>query len=101
MPNGYYNPQNICEWCNISASEDSWSDNNGQACDDGLFCTTGDVCDEGVCDGAPRNCSDGVDCNGTETCNEAGNTCQNGTPTCGDEEYCDAVADACISTCPG
>jgi hypothetical protein len=50
----------------------------GQACDDGLFCTTGETCSVGVCGGGgPRDCSG------------AGDQCNAG--------ICDEVSDSCVA----
>lgn len=54
--------------CNITAV------NEGQACDDGLFCTTGDTCQKGHCQGNPRVCPQLGECS-KGTCDEGAQQC--------------------------
>ena len=49
--------------------------NNGQACNDGLFCVTGEVCVNGQCVGTTLDCGDGIGCT---------------------NDFCDEVIDACV-----
>lgn len=42
--------------------------NDGQACDDGLYCTVSDECNNGVCEGVARDCSEN-DLAEVSTCN--------------------------------
>ncbi|HEY2773809.1 MAG TPA: hypothetical protein VGK20_07130 [Candidatus Binatia bacterium] len=62
---------------------------NSNACDDGLFCTTGDTCSAGSCGGQPKNCSDNNDCT-DDSCDEAGKKCvnTNNTAPCDDGKFC-------------
>ena len=48
--------------------------NNGQACDDGLFCTSGEACVAGQCVGLPKDCGDGIGCT-NDSCDEVINQC--------------------------
>ena len=43
----------------------------------------------------PGGCSDGLFCNGLETCNEAIDRCQPGTPPCSPDQVCDELHDEC------
>ena len=99
---GQVDPLDPCQVCDVSASRDTWSANDGASCDDGLFCTTGDVCSGGTCTGgAARECDDGVACNGAESCDESGGACVSGASTCASGEICDVASDACIAVCTG
>ena len=73
-PNGEMNPDNVCEICDVSASIDSWTDNDGVTCDDGVFCNGEDTCDAGSC-----SVHVGDPCTGGDVCN---NTCNEGTDDC-------------------
>ncbi len=74
--------------------------NEGGACDDGAFCTTGDQCSGGACIGSARDCGDGVACT-VDTCDEGADTCVNSANDavcddgafCNGLETCDAVSD--------
>ena len=99
VPEGFTNPENVCQVCDASVSPTAWSDNDGAVCDDGAFCTEADVCSAGTCAGTARDCSDGIDCTGVETCDEDLNTCVRGEPTCTAPEVCDLTADECVTTC--
>lgn len=79
--------------------------NEGEACDDGLFCTTGDECSSGTCAGpTPRDCSalDGACVSGL--CNEAADAClpqpANEGLACDDGIFCNGM-DVCsaVGTC--
>jgi len=48
--------------------------NQGQACDDGLYCTQGDQCQAGACTGQANVCDDGDPCT-EDICDEAGDAC--------------------------
>jgi hypothetical protein len=72
---GVVNPANPCLVCDGARSTTAWSNRDGVACDDGLFCTVNDVCSGGACAGTARTCSDGRFCNGVETCDEAADVC--------------------------
>jgi len=52
------------------------SADDGDDCDDGLYCTTGDQCLSGECVGTDRDCSDGDVCT-ADQCNETEDECQN------------------------
>jgi hypothetical protein len=68
-------------------------------CDDGLFCNGTDTCNEATdsCDaGTPPVCDDGAFCNGIEICNEGTDSCDVGTDVeCGPGEVCDEGIDQC------
>jgi formylglycine-generating enzyme required for sulfatase activity len=68
------NPANVCEICDVSQSMDSWSDNDGVACDDGDFCSGADECFDGSCSV------------------HAGDPCDT------DFQYCLEPEDLCVST---
>lgn len=52
-------------------------DNEGQPCDDGLFCTTGEICQGGTCGGGGEtDCDDGIDCT-TDSCDQQSDSCLN------------------------
>ncbi len=99
--NGQLDPLNPCRVCDPGRSTTAFSDNDGATCDDGQFCTVDDRCSAGMCAGTSRSCDDGVACNGSETCNEATDTCDRGTTTCDPDELCDASSDRCVLTCTG
>ncbi len=49
---GDVNPLNPCESCQAAENSQGWSGRVGEACDDGLGCTTADACDaDGFCVG--------------------------------------------------
>ena len=98
---GQINPANQCEICDTARAADAWSDRDGHACDDGLFCTQGDTCSLNTCQGSPRECSDGIACNGLETCDDITDSCQAGTTPCAPHELCDMVGDQCVTPCGG
>jgi hypothetical protein len=72
--------------------------NQGDPCNDGLFCTVNDSCDDGACSGATRDCSaeDGQ-CT-TGACNEGSNACEpqaaNEGGPCNDTAFC-TVGETC------
>lgn len=101
VPSSFTAPENACLVCAPDRARSEWSDNDGAACDDGLFCTIGDTCQSGACEGAPRECDDGVGCNGSESCDETDGACLRGASTCEPGELCDPAADACVGSCPG
>ncbi len=101
IPNGFVNPANPCQKCDTAQSTTAWSDNDGQACDDGLYCTVNDTCSSGECAAVARECSDDIDCTGTETCDETNDTCVAGNSTCDEPESCDAITDTCVTSCTG
>ncbi|MGB0589206.1 MAG: hypothetical protein ACPGU1_05950 [Myxococcota bacterium] len=77
---------------------------DGNACDDGLFCTVEDTCSAGVCGGAPRVCEDAGPCDlgvcddTTDSCGTAismdGVPCEDGDP-CTEDDAC--LAGYCIA----
>jgi FG-GAP repeat/FG-GAP-like repeat len=102
---GDTNPKNICQICLCALSESGWSNNNGEACDDGLYCNGDDVCSGGDCaQHTGLDCDDGLFCNGPEACDESADQCVAGTPPCPDDgffcngdESCAENSDACVS----
>jgi hypothetical protein len=50
--------------------------NDGSACDDGLYCTSGETCLAGNCAGSDRDCDDGDTCT-LDACDEANDACDN------------------------
>lgn len=101
VASGEANRDNACEVCDPARDDAGWSNNDGAACDDGLFCTIDDACLAGACGGAARACEDGIGCNGVSICLEEQDTCSAGENQCADLQLCDAVLDACVSTCAG
>jgi len=104
---GAFNPENPCERCDPAASADAWTPvPDGDACDDGLWCTVGDVCADGECAVEPRECPDPSSqlCQ-IGACDEEADSC--GTVTSPDGYPCDdvdscTVDDACSSgVCAG
>ncbi len=100
-PAGDHRSDASCQVCDPARNSSDWSDDDGAACDDGLYCTVNDECSGSVCGGVPRNCSDGVACNGEETCDDEDDVCEPGTSTCEADEICDVGQDACVTTCTG
>jgi len=114
---------NPCTTDTCTNNQCSFTNNNQNACTDGLFCTTNDRCSNGKCISDPRIyddnitctfdscdetydrvmhieddgiCDDSLYCNGAEYC-KAGEGCVQGTsPICNDDEPC--TADACNNT---
>jgi hypothetical protein len=95
------NPANPCQVCDPLRSSEQWSNNDGAACDDALFCTTVDACAAGRCVGTPRVCDDSVACNGVSTCDEGADTCTVSTNLCAAGFVCDTGSALCASTCNG
>ncbi|MBU1240859.1 hypothetical protein KJ865_14190, partial [Myxococcota bacterium] len=98
---GQVNPTDPCLKCDALSVTDQWSNNDGAACDDGLFCTINDTCLGGTCDGSPMNCDDGVGCNGVEACDEGAGACIEGLTTCDATEFCHVKRDICADWCYG
>jgi len=98
---GELNSDNSCEICDPTRDAAGWSNNDGAACDDGLFCSIDDTCSGRSCSGAERVCEDGVACNGVSICIEDEDSCSAGENQCGDLQLCDAELDDCVSTCDG
>ncbi|APR84097.1 Flagellar hook-length control protein FliK [Minicystis rosea] len=67
--------------------------NEGESCDDGLYCTVDDACVKGHCLGAPRTCGTAGECS-RSTCDETEHQCVV-TPI-RDKELCDD-GDACTA----
>ncbi len=101
IPNGFTNPQNICQYCDSSSFPNTWSNNDGVACNDFLFCTVNDACMFSICSGEPRECSDGIWCNGVETCDDIDDACVAGQNQCAAGEVCDVLTDTCVVECAG
>ena len=112
IADGAQNPSNPCLICDAAADRTDWTDNNGQSCDDGLFCNGNDLCLSGTCSfhsGDPC-LDDGMYCNGTEYCDQTagaclhtGNPCPDDGLYCNGFESCDEGRDACQNTgdpCP-
>jgi hypothetical protein len=124
----YLNDQCNVGFCDETANMCvSQPTNEGQPCDDGLFCFTGEVCVAGSCVGSPNLCSDGVGCtndfcddvidacvntpndskcpddglfcNGTQTCHPTLG-CQPGTNPCDASCVCNESTDSCDCGCP-
>lgn len=79
---------NPCLFCDVEQATGAWSDNDGAACDDGLFCNGEDTCLAGTCSshvGDP--CAEGDVCN--NTCNEETDDCFSpATAACEDDLFC-------------
>jgi cysteine-rich repeat protein len=68
------------------------------ACDDAMFCNGMETCDLslGCLPGTPVDCPDnGAFCDGTEYCDETGDTCISGGDPCASGERCNEESDAC------
>jgi|GEM_PF-3120513 len=87
--------------------------NEGQACDDGLYCTLGETCQAGSCLSTQAvECDDGDPCT-DDSCDEAGDACVNllvprpgdegpyGDANCGDtvDNDCDRLVDGADPDC--
>lgn len=76
---------------------------DGEACDDGVFCTENDACAAGSCvAGAPRVCMPANECN-TAACDEAAGACVDtpvvdGTP-CDDGDQCTEISSCLLGVC--
>lgn len=104
---GETNPANICLICDSQASDNSWTYNDGAACEDDVYCNGADTCLSGLCsEHAGDPCQDdGLFCNGAEFCDFQTDECTHqGTPCpddnffCTGVESCDETADQCAST---
>ena len=67
---GWTNPANLCQVCDVSRSPTAWSINDGAACTDGVFCNGADTCSGGTC-----SVHAGNPCGPGEQCDEAGTQC--------------------------
>jgi len=86
-----------CQFDSCDDAEDKCvaiSYNNGQACNDGLFCTVETTCDDGMCEGSDRDCSDLIiesQCQ-SASCDEENDTCEvdsiNEGFGCSDDSFC-------------
>lgn len=101
VPANTPDPLDVCRICNPAVDATAWSANDGNVCDDGLFCTVDDTCQAQICSGAPRVCDDAVSCNGVSTCDETLDACSPATNECGANGFCDVTTAACVSTCLG
>src|SRR6185503_16513171 len=79
--------------------------NDGKACDDGLFCTTGEICMMGTCGGGgPLACAPPGGCF-VSTCDEASDQCisvigNDGAP-CDDQNVCTSGSTCSGGACTG
>ncbi len=103
---GAVDPENVCHICAVDQTRTEWTNNDGVACGDGLFCNGVDECSGGACDAhAGDPCDDnGLFCDGAESCDEendqcvsAGNPCDDNGVFCDGEELCDEANDLCYS----
>jgi hypothetical protein len=80
--NGKQNPQNSCEYCDVNASTNSWTDKSpGASCDDGNACTVMDTCNaQAQCSGQQKDCDDGLSCT-SDSCNSSNGQCQHSLTT--------------------
>ncbi|KAH3766061.1 Fibronectin type III domain protein [Pelomyxa schiedti] len=70
LKDGSVNPENSCQYLNISLSSIEWSNQlDNTPCDDGSFCTLEDSCESGMCAGTPNDCNDFLDCT-EDSCKE-------------------------------
>jgi hypothetical protein len=72
---GTLNPTNPCQECTPAASTSGWTNDDTNACTNGMFCDSTDACMAGVCTGTgvPPCTDDGLAC--TTTCDEASASC--------------------------
>lgn len=77
---GAKNPNNTCQMCDVANSMDTWSNNDGAWCDDGILCNGINICSGGICK-----------LDAKDPCPDNGNYCDG-------SEYCDAKIDECKST---
>jgi hypothetical protein len=87
------------EECDEGANACSALDDNGSACDDGVFCNGDDACSAGACSSHEGNPCPGPDGDGdcSEACDETTNDCSASDPggsTCDDGLFCNG-GDAC------
>jgi hypothetical protein len=92
--NAQKNPANQCQRCSQPQSQNSWSNVDGGACDDGDLCTGPDVCVGGECATQPIECPDDGNSCTLEIC-EAGGCVSKASPgECDDGNPC-TVGDFC------
>jgi hypothetical protein len=81
------------------------SQNDGTACDDGLYCTINDKCTAGACAGDPNTCAPPGDICLIGTCDEASNTCVavpgNNGSACDDGNDCTINSTCSNGSCVG
>ena len=80
--------------------------NEGQACDDALFCTTGETCSAGTCGGgSPTDCSSLDDQCNVGVCNETADVCEaqpaNEGVACNDGLFCTTGETCSTGVCGG
>jgi cysteine-rich repeat protein len=108
--NGNVDPGEQCDDGNTVAGDccapDCQIEPNGQACDDGRFCTLATTCNLGVCNGGtPRDCGDANACT-ADRCDEPSGRCVNDAAlltgvACDDGNAC-TQQDACSNgSCQG
>lgn len=81
-----------CKWCDSKRSKTDWSNNDGHACDDGVFCNGADLCKDGTCSDHPGDpCEqNGLFCDGVEQCDDEMGKCVSKDPPCQDNgQFCD------------
>ncbi|OGQ78046.1 MAG: hypothetical protein A2289_21155 [Deltaproteobacteria bacterium RIFOXYA12_FULL_58_15] len=102
-PPAVTHPVDSCKICNAAHSPESWTNNDGAFCDDGVFCNGRDECSAGACVGGTGSAcnDDGMFCNGTESCNESARTCEHTGNPCGAGLWCNESADSCVAICGG
>jgi hypothetical protein len=72
-PHGEADEANSCRRCDTVMNPTGWTDNDGQVCDDGVFCNGADSCAAGACSvHAGLRCGEGLSCNEVDdTCDVA------------------------------
>ena len=111
IPDQAEHPTEGCKICDVATSQTAWTDNDGAACDDGLYCNGDDTCGGGTCSvHAGDPCQDNLWCTGTDTCNETDDSCTHeyddaSNPRrpddgqfCTGDESCDETNDQCASS---
>ena len=104
---GDVNPLTPCMICDPAEATDAWTNNDGVACDDGVYCNgSADVCLGGMCavhSGDP--CADnGLYCDGVESCDEINDQCISSGDPCDPQDACYEDTDTCSpdpETCYG
>lgn len=95
------NPENACLICDPLQNLYDWTIiENGEPCDDGLYCNGTDICGAGTCSihsGDPCP-ADEFWCNGAEYCDEENEKCQTTENPCQYNERCDETAQECTSS---
>ena len=102
------NDDNVCTVDVCTGGVCGYTDNDGEICDDELFCNGADTCGAGTCSvHAGGACDDGVACT-VDTCDEELDSCANTIDDlacddgafCNGAETCDAVLDCQAGTAP-